>query len=134
MLLAVFHSTLKNVNSYGKQKQIIRADSAFTEYWCYAKNDKQLMATDNFFRKENIAKLQQILRFLLQDSKDFGHFEPVHPWLMTSLVAQMVKNSPARQETLGWSLSGEDPLEKEMTTRSIILACRIPWTGEPGRL
>ena len=31
---------------------------------------------------------------------------------------------------LGW----EDPLEKEMATHSIILAWRIPWTGEPGRL
>ena len=32
------------------------------------------------------------------------------------------------------SLGGEDPLEKEMATHSIILAWKIPWTGEPGRL
>ena len=32
------------------------------------------------------------------------------------------------------SLGGEDPLEKEMTTRSSILAWRIPWTEEPGGL
>ena len=31
-------------------------------------------------------------------------------------------------------LGGEDPLEKEMATHSIILAWKIPWTGEPGRL
>ena len=64
MLPAVFHFTLKNVNSYGKQNQIIRANSAFTEYCTYAKNDKQLMATKDFFKKENIAKRQEILWFL----------------------------------------------------------------------
>ena len=52
----------------------------------------------------------------------------------TSLVAQMVKNLPARQETRVQSLGQEDPLEKGMTTHSSILACRIPWTEEPGRL
>ena len=51
-----------------------------------------------------------------------------------SLVAQMVKCLPAMQETLVQSLGGEDPLEKEMATHSSILAQRIPWTEEPGRL
>ena len=49
-----------------------------------------------------------------------------------SLVAQMVKNPPAMQETQVWSLGREDPLEKEMATHSSILARRIPWTEEPG--
>ena len=52
----------------------------------------------------------------------------------TSLVAQMVKNPPAIQETQVWSLDQEDPLEKGMATYSSILAWRIPWTEEPGRL
>ena len=43
-----------------------------------------------------------------------------------SLVAQMVKNSPAVQETWVWSLGWEDPLEKGMATHSSILAWRIP--------
>ena len=43
-----------------------------------------------------------------------------------SLVAQMVKNLPAVQETLVRSLGREDPLEKGMTTHSNILAWRIP--------
>ena len=43
-----------------------------------------------------------------------------------SLVAQMVKNLPAMQETWIQSLSWEDPLEKEMATDSSILAWRIP--------
>ena len=44
----------------------------------------------------------------------------------SSLVAQMVKNLPAIQETGVLSLGREDPLEKEMTTYSNILAWRIP--------
>ena len=49
-------------------------------------------------------------------------------------VAQLVKNLPATQETRVRSLGQEDPLEKEMATHSSILAQRIPWTEEPGRL
>ena len=54
--------------------------------------------------------------------------------LLLSLVAQMVKHLPAMQETQVPSLSWEDPLEKEMATHSRILAWRLPWTEEPGRL
>ena len=50
-----------------------------------------------------------------------------------SLVAQMVKNLPAMQETQVWSLGQEDPLEKEMATHSSILVWEIPWTEEPGK-
>ena len=51
-----------------------------------------------------------------------------------SLVALMVKNFPARQETWVRSLGGEDTLEKVMATHSSILAWRIPRTEEPGGL
>ena len=51
-----------------------------------------------------------------------------------SLVAQLVKNLPAMQETWIQFLGWEDPLEKGMATRSSILAWRIPWTEKPGRL
>ena len=44
------------------------------------------------------------------------------------LVAQMVKNLPAMQETWVWSLGWEDPLEEGLTTHISILAWRIPWT------
>ena len=40
----------------------------------------------------------------------------------------------SKQETQVWSLSQEDPLEKEMAIHSSILAWEIPWTEEPGRL
>ena len=45
-----------------------------------------------------------------------------------SLVAQVVKNPPAVQETWARSLGWEDPLEEGMATHSSILAWRIPWT------
>jgi len=51
-----------------------------------------------------------------------------------SLVAQTVKNLPAVRETQVQSLDWEDPLEKGMAVHSSILAWRIPWTEEPGRL
>ena len=58
----------------------------------------------------------------------------VYQVLGASLVAQMVKNLPAMQETQVGYLGGEDPLEKGMATHSSILAWRIPWTEEAGRL
>ena len=49
-------------------------------------------------------------------------------------MAQLVKNLPAMRETWVRSLGWEDPLEKGMAAHSSILAWRIPWTMEPGRL
>ena len=49
-----------------------------------------------------------------------------------SLVAQLVKNLPAMQETWVQSLGQKDPLEKGMAIHSSILAWRIPWTEELG--
>ena len=51
-----------------------------------------------------------------------------------SLVAQMMKNLPAVQETRVQSMGQEDPLEKGMATHASILAWKIPWTEEPGGL
>ena len=53
---------------------------------------------------------------------------------MASLVAQTVKRLPTMQEIRVQSLGQEDLLEKEMATHSSILAWKIPWTEEPGRL
>ena len=64
-----------------------------------------------------------------------GDFELSLPKKGASLVAQMIKkNVPAILETQVRSLGWEDPLEKGMATCSSILAWRIPWTEEPGRL
>ena len=51
-----------------------------------------------------------------------------------SLVAQVVKNLPAMQETWVRSLDWEDPLKKGMATHSSILAWEIPWRENPGSL
>ena len=53
---------------------------------------------------------------------------------LASLVAQMVKNLLQCQETQVSSLDQEDPLEKGIAIHSSILAWRIPWIEEPGRL
>ena len=53
---------------------------------------------------------------------------------LSFLVAQLVKNLPAMQETWDQYLGQEDPLEKEMAAHSSILAWGISWTEEPGRV
>ena len=55
-------------------------------------------------------------------------FAGLHRTAWASLVAQLVKNPPAVQETWVQSLGWEDPLDKEKATHSSILAWRIPWT------
>ena len=58
-------------------------------------------------------------------------------FIWASLVAKWVKSPPAMpetQETQVQSLGWEDPLQKGTATHSNILAWKIPWTGEPGRL
>ena len=54
-------------------------------------------------------------------------------WLL-SLMSLTVRNLPAVGVTRVRSLGQEDPLEKRMAIHSSILAWRIPWTEEPGRL
>ena len=64
--------------------------------------------------------------FILSHSSDLGYW--------ASLVAQMVKNLPALQETWVQSPGQEDPLEKGMATHSSIFPWRILWIEEPGEL
>ena len=57
--------------------------------------------------------------------------------IRASPMVQKAKNPPAMQGTQEmwvWSLSREDPLGEEMATHFSILALKIPWTEEPGRL
>ena len=49
-------------------------------------------------------------------------------------MAQIVKNLPVMHETWVLSLGRKDALEKGITTHSSILALRIPWREEPGRI
>ena len=66
------------------------------------------------------------------ECRDAFGFLPSFPW--APLVAQVVKNLLAVQETHVRSLDRDDPLEEGMATHSSILAWRIPWTEEPGEL
>ena len=66
-----------------------------------------------------------------------GSKSPVHLTALllgTSLVTLMVKHLPTMQETQVQSLGQEGLLEKEMATHSSIVAWKIPWMEEPGRL
>ena len=73
---------------------------------------------------------KSIKRRLWRGCREKGTLQ--HCW--ASLVAQRLKHLPGMLETWVWSLGREDPLEKEMATHSSILAWRIPWREEPGRL
>ena len=70
--------------------------------------------------------------FLKLDGGHMGVYYIIsYIYLWASLVARLVKNLSAMQETWVQSLGREDPLEKKMTTHSSILAWRTPWTEEP---
>ena len=80
----------------------------------------------------NSLKYPQPVEILTQGAHALTPFAPLP--LGASLVAQLVKNLSAMQETWVQFLGWEDPLKKEMATHSSILAWRIPWTEEPGWL
>ena len=94
---------------------------------------------NNFTRKNTLILLHFNFKILLIYFKLEDNYSVVGVWVnpracYAFLVAQMVKNLPAMQETHVPSLGWEDPLEKGMATHSSILAWRIPWTEEPGGL
>ena len=65
------------------------------------------------------------------------HLQSLLPGLPHSSLwpgGAVVKNPPVMQETQVWSLGWKDPLGKEMSTHSSMLAWKIPWTEEPDRL
>ena len=70
----------------------------------------------------------------LKDRNDMDLTEVEDIKIRTSLVAQTVKCLPTMRETWVQFLGREGPLEKEMSTHSSILAWKIPWTEELGRL
>ena len=67
--------------------------------------------------------------------KELAKLQSIVIWKrLRTLIAQLVKNLLAVQETWVQFLAREDGLEKEMATHSSILAWKIPWTEEPGVL
>ena len=79
----------------------------------------------------HILALQLTSSVILSKFLNFSGSYPLH---RASLVAQMVKSLPEMQRLGVRFLGQEDPLEKEMATQSNILAWKIPWMEEPGRL
>ena len=71
---------------------------------------------------------------IVEHSQFFGDLPTLSPHIDPDLLAQKLKRLPGMQETRVRSLGWEDPLEKETATHSSILAWRIPWSEEPGRL
>ena len=80
--------------------------------------------------------LKSMSRFTQNQGLGFSPWELFDASILkwASLVAQTVKSLPAKQETQVQSLGQEDLLEKGTATHSSILAWRIPWTEESGRL
>ena len=74
------------------------------------------------------------LAYLLCSSQHINNRSNLTPNSEGSLMAQMVTNPPAMQETQVQSPGWEDPLEKGMATHASILAWRIPWIEEPDGL
>ena len=64
----------------------------------------------------------------------FYYFADPEARLKKVNLSQMVRNPPAMRDTWVRSLGWEDPLEEGMATHSSLLAWRISWTEEPGRL
>ena len=77
----------------------------------------------NFRVSLSISILKTAITFYVDDFKSGA-----------SLVAQMVKNLPAMQETWVQPLGQEDPLKKGKAIHSSILVWRIQWSEDPGRL
>ena len=97
--------------------------------WCttYMRKRERKQCTEKKHIKEEKRKhLASLLKECFIDILSFN--------IWTSLVAQTVKHLPGMQETRVRSLGREDLLAKEMATHSSILAWKIPWTEEPGRL
>ena len=91
-------------------------------------------------RLNDLGQVNQAPSFLLWESSHRAGVRAQREFFLSfqsigaSLVAQMVKNLPATQETQVRSLGQEDALEEETATHSSILAWRISWTEEPGGL
>ena len=87
----------------------------------------------HIYKSENRKRIGQQLSFIMASSNIYPHIW--EGWY--SQVALVLKNLPVnaghkRQGFDPWV--GKDPLEEEIATHSSILACKIPWTEEPGEL
>ena len=101
----------------------------YAQEWCCWIIWQLLLQKDSYLLSLPILHLHSQNTAFLSSQFIFRYLNP-----RASLVTQSVNNLPAMQETWVQFLGWEDPLEKEMATHSRILAWRIPWTEEPGRI
>ena len=85
-------------------------------------------------RPSSLRQASVLLQVQLALHLKLSFFKLFRPTRVSPKVAQTVKHLPTMRKTWVQSLGWEDPLEKEMATHSSILAWKIPWTEEPGRL
>ena len=98
----------------------------------------QTAKESTFQRRKGIERVSGLL-FRLYQVALWDLSSPIRDWSQARQWrgfphGSAVKNPPVRQEIQIWSLGQEYPLEKEMATYSRILACKFPWTEEPGGL
>ena len=107
----------------------------FPWFFCDPVDVDNLISGSSAFSKSSLYLWKFLVHTLLKPSwKGFEHYLASMQNEHNCVIAQMVKNLPVMQETWVRSLGQEDPLEKGMATHSSVLAWRIPWTEEPGRL
>ena len=94
--------------------------------WCFL--SCILRTVSHMFHKRRLLTISNKKQFLLSGIQGKPHRYFNFILLLASLVAQLVKNPPAMQETWVLSLGWEDLLEKGKAAHSSILAWRIPWT------
>ena len=99
----------------------------FVSYQAVFQNDYFALSPAVYEESSSCSALS-IVRFLKKHSNKYIGTSQVVQWQRICLPTKET------QETWVWSLSGEEPLQKEMATHSSILAWRIPWTEEPSRL
>ena len=90
----------------------------------------RFIAIEAYHKKQEKSQINNLTLHPKQLEKE----EMKNPRVRASLVAQTVKRLSAMQETRVRSLGWEDPVEKEMAAQASILAWKISWTTEPGRL
>ena len=115
ILLSVFNCSVHYIGN--KQFQEIKILFSFLYHITVSRGFFCLLILHITFRKYVMFFARFLVRFSIKDT-----------------VAQMVKNPPAMQETQFWFLGQEDPLEEGIAPYSSILAWKIPWTEDLGKL
>ena len=124
--------TLRNPFKYLKQSQ--REHAAGGQQWLLAPQSSQ-QVPDSTWEEVYTTLMTSLCRFYQKEAWYFHNWDfKIVKTKRASQLALVVKNPLAKQETWIRSLGWEDALEEGIATHYSILAWRMPWTEEPGRL